>query len=127
MLLETEVCIGDRHRAGVALLEVSQPRAPCFKLAIKMGTPNAIQLCLHSAMTGFYFRVIEEGMVEAGDTIECEFVNHAAPTVDDVHRLYFLDKEIVEGLRKASRCATLEAGSAKVFAARLEKLDVSLD
>ena len=119
MAAPTRRSIGDRYRAGGALLEVPQPRAPCFKFAIKIGTP--------SAMIGFYFRVIVAGMIEAGDTVECEFVNHAALTVDDVHRLYFLDKENVEGLRKASRCATLEAGWAKVFAARLETRGVSLD
>jgi MOSC domain-containing protein YiiM len=124
-MLETEVRIGDHYRAGEVVLEVSQPRAPCFKFAIKMGTPSAIRLYLQSAMTGFYFRVIEEGMIAAGDTIERVFVNQGAPTVDDVHRLYFLDKANVEGLKNASRCAALEAGWTKVFAARLEKLGVS--
>jgi MOSC domain-containing protein YiiM len=92
-----------------------------------MGTPSAIRLCLQSAMTGFYFRVIQEGMIEAGVNIVCEFVNQSAPTVDDVHRLYFLDKDNVEGLKKASRCSALEAGWTKSFAARLEKLGVSPD
>ena len=95
-MLETEVRIGDRYRAGEVVLGVSQPRAPCFKFAIKMGTPSAIRLCLHSAMTGFYFCVIDEGMIAAGDAIECGFINHGAPTVDDVHRLFFLDKDNVE-------------------------------
>lgn len=112
-MLETAVRIGDRYRMGEAVLEVSQPRAPCFKFAIKMGTPSAIRLCLPSAMTGFYFRVIQEGMIEAGVNIVCEFVNQSAPTVDDVHRLYFLDKDNVKGLKKASRCSALEAGWTK--------------
>jgi MOSC domain-containing protein YiiM len=78
-------------------------------------------------MTGFYFCVIDEGMIAAGDAIECGFINHGAPTVDDVHRLFFLDKDNVEGLKRASRCATLEAGWTKAFAVRLEKLGVSPD
>ncbi len=126
-MLETEVRIGDRYRMGEAVLEVSQPRAPCFKFAIKMGTPSAIRLYLQSAMTGFYFRVIEEGMLAAGDAIERVFENHDASTVDDVHRLFFLDKDNVEGLKRASHCATLQAGWTKAFAARLEKLGVSPD
>ena len=126
-MLEMEVRIGDRYRVGEVLFEVSQPRAPCHKFAIKMGTPMAIRLCLASAMTRFYFRVIQEGMIEAGDTIVREFANHGAPTVEDVHTLYFLDKDNVEGLKQASRCDALEDGWRRGFATRLKALDVNPD
>lgn len=126
-MLEMDIRIGDRYRAGDAVFEVSQPRSPCMKFAIKMGTPMAIRLCLASAMTGFYFRVIHEGMIEAGDAIDREFANTGAPTVEDVHTLFFLDKDNVEGLKQAARCDALEDGWRRGFAMRLKDLGVTLD
>lgn len=68
-LAEDEVRIGDRFRAGTALFEVSQPRLPCFKLAARSGAPAIARPMLKSGRTGWYLRVIEEGVVEAGDAI----------------------------------------------------------
>lgn len=69
-LLEDTVRIGDRFRIGSALLEVSQPRFPCFKLGIRMGDSGFVKGFLQSRRLGFYLRVIEEGAVCAGDAIE---------------------------------------------------------
>jgi MOSC domain-containing protein YiiM len=126
-LLEAEVRIVDRYRIGEAVLEVSQPRSPCLKFAIKMGTSMAVRLCLASAMTGFYFRVAREGVIEAGDAIERDFSNPDAPTVEDVHTLFYLDKDNVDGLKRASRCVALEDGWRRSFAARLKTLGVTPD
>jgi len=68
-LPETEVRIGDVYRVGSALLQVSQPRSPCFKLALHMGRPDFPAAFLASGRTGFYLRVLEEGDVGAGDSI----------------------------------------------------------
>ena len=68
-LLEADVLIGDRFRMGTALLEVSQPRVPCFKLGIRMGDPGFLKPFLRSGRLGFYLRVVEEGDLAAGDTI----------------------------------------------------------
>jgi len=57
-LFESDVHIGDRYRVGEVVLEVSQPRSPCYKFAIKMETAKALSLCINSAKTGFYFRVL---------------------------------------------------------------------
>ena len=67
---EAEVRIGDAYRIGTALLQVSQPRSPCFKLAMKMEMPTFPRMFLAAGRTGFYFRVLEEGEVGAGDAIE---------------------------------------------------------
>ena len=69
---EDDVHIGDRFRVGTALLEVSQPRVPCYKLAIRMGDGAFARPFLASGRTGFYLRVVEEGDVAAGDAIERE-------------------------------------------------------
>lgn len=69
-LLEREVGIGDVFRVGSATLQVSQPRSPCFKLGIRMGDPTFVRRFLQSGRPGFYFRVVEEGSIGAGDTLE---------------------------------------------------------
>ncbi len=68
-LPETEVRIDDVYRVGSALLQVSQPRSPCFKLALRMGRPDFPAAFLASGRTGFYLRVLEEGEVGAGDAV----------------------------------------------------------
>ena len=121
-MLETEVRIGNRYRIGTALLEVSQPRSPCYKFAIKMGTAEALAVCVNSALTGFYLRVLEEGEIGAGDTIELDRAQTDAPTVDEIHRLYFLDRRNIDQLRRAVNCEQLADAFRDVFRARLEEL-----
>src|SRR5262245_11598118 len=69
-LTEDLARLGDHYRVGSALLEVTQPRYPCFKLGIKMGDPHFPRRFLASGRTGYYLRVLEEGEVSAGDTVE---------------------------------------------------------
>ncbi len=68
-LLENDVWIGDRLQIGSSLLEVSEPRQPCYKFNAKMGYAHAVKHMVQSGYTGFYLRVIETGMLQAGDTI----------------------------------------------------------
>src|SRR6266567_3942653 len=63
------VCIGDRYRIGSALFEVTQPRVTCYRVGIRMNEPRMPALLTSSGLPGFYFRVLEEGEVEAGDEI----------------------------------------------------------
>ena len=69
-LLEDSTHIGDQLRIGTALLEVTQPRMPCFKLGVRMRMPSFPKWFLKSGRLGFYLRVLEEGEIGAGDTIE---------------------------------------------------------
>ncbi len=121
-LLEAQVRIGDRYRIGAVLLEVSQPRSPCYKFAIKMGTAEALAVCINSARTGFYLRVLHEGEIRAGDAIELDYANTDAPTVQEIHRLYYLDRRNFEALERAAHCDLLASGFKDEFRARLEKL-----
>ena len=68
-LADAEVCIGDRYRIGGALFEVTQPRVTCYRLGIRMNEPEMAALLVKHGRPGFYFRVLEEGEVEAGDEI----------------------------------------------------------
>jgi MOSC domain-containing protein YiiM len=68
-LLESEVWIGDRLTIGSVLLEVTEPRTPCFKFNVKMRMSHAAKLMLQSGYSGFYLRVVQEGSMQAGDAI----------------------------------------------------------
>ena len=69
-LVETTVCIGDVYRIGGAVIQVSQPRVPCYKLADKLGIPGFEKTFLRANRSGFYARVLEEGALEAADPIQ---------------------------------------------------------
>jgi MOSC domain-containing protein YiiM len=83
-LLEEDVRIGDQLQVGEALLEVTQPRVPCFKLGIKMGDQHFLRRFLESGRSGFYCRVLCEGTVEAGQQIELIYRDTAMPAIADV-------------------------------------------
>jgi len=121
-LLESDVHIGDRYRVGKVVFEVSEPRSPCYKFAIKMGTAESLSVCINSAKTGFYFRVLSEGVVQSGDLIEIDYSNDTAPTVEEVHSLYYLDKQNIDGLTRAAQCNSLAKGWRDEFENRISKL-----
>src|SRR4051812_26778863 len=68
-LPDEAVCIGDRYQIGTALFEVTQPRVTCYRVGIRMNEPRMPALLTSSGRPGFYFRVLEEGVVGAGDEI----------------------------------------------------------
>lgn len=69
-LVESEACIGDRYRLGSALVEISQGRQPCWKLGHRFGVATVPATVVTTRRSGWYYRVIEEGAVAAGDTLE---------------------------------------------------------
>src|SRR5580658_1015443 len=69
-ITEETVSIGDQFRVGSAVLQVTQPRMPCFKLGIRFGRPDMVKRFWQSGRSGIYFAVVEEGDVAAGDPIE---------------------------------------------------------
>ena len=100
-LFETEVHIGDKFRAGTAELMVTQPRMPCYKLGIRFGRTDIIRRFLVSERTGFYFSVLKEGEVGAGDEIELLERNASGVRVVDVTRLYSSERENIDLMRRA--------------------------
>lgn len=80
-LLEDDVNVGDVFRVGTAVLQVTTPRSPCFKLGAKVGSPRFIKTFLESRRLGFYLAVLEEGEVGAGDLIRRVAVDPAGLTV----------------------------------------------
>ena len=106
-LLEETVHIGDVFRIGEALVEVSQPRVPCFKLGIKMGDPQIVKPFLASKRVGFYVRVLEEGEVGAGDAIERMKVGDGGMTVKEIVHLRHFDNTNTEAAEKAASLPAL--------------------
>lgn len=102
-LAEDAVHIGDRYRIGSALLQVTQPRMPCYKLGIRFGRPDMVKRFWQSGRSGIYFSVVKEGDVGAGDGIEREAAGPEGVSIRDVVRLYRGDEQSQELLERALR------------------------
>jgi MOSC domain-containing protein YiiM len=98
---EETVCIGDEFLVGSARVIVTEPRFPCFKLGIRFNRPDMENLFLKSQRTGFYFGVVEEGMVRSGDYLERILKHPDGLRIGDVTRLYTTDKRNKVLLQKA--------------------------
>ncbi len=102
---EDTLCIGDRLRVGSAVLTVTQPRMPCYKLALRFDRDDMIKRFLTSRRSGFYFSVIEEGEVRAGSEVEILSRDPHRVTVLDIMRLYLgqtRDQELLQRARNVS-------------------------
>ncbi len=84
---DREILIGDIYRVGGALLQVTQPRVPCFKLGIRMNDPMFPAKFMKSGRYGFYLRVLEEGSVKAGDSIELVEKSDSAMSVWEIMQI----------------------------------------
>ena len=87
-LTEDTLCIGDRLKVGAAVLMVTQPRMPCYKLALRFGREDMIKHFLASQRSGFYLSVIEEGEVHAGSKVEILSRDPHRVAIADIARLY---------------------------------------
>ena len=121
-LLESELNIGNKFQVGSAIVMVSEPRLPCYKLGIKFDRPDIIKKFLASERTGFYFAVLQEGEVGAGDQIELIETSKDTVKVSDITRLYSSEKHNTGLLRRAIEVETLPDGWKSYFQHRLEKL-----
>ena len=106
-LLEGAVNIGDRFRVGSAEFVVTQPRMPCYKLGVRFGRPEIVKRFLQSGRSGFYFSVMEEGQVTAGDSVERITRDEHDVTVTDIVNLYRADETNQDLLRRASELHAL--------------------
>jgi MOSC domain-containing protein YiiM len=120
-LLEDGVYIGDRFRIGETEVTVTEPRMPCYKLGIKFGRADIIKRFLASRRTGFYFAVMGEGMVGAGDDVELIGREQQEVSVADITRLYAFDKDDVKSLRRAIQVEALPQSWKGYFQHQLEK------
>ncbi|GAB4382587.1 MAG: MOSC domain-containing protein [Phycisphaerales bacterium] len=106
---EREVWIGDRFRVGSALIEASEPRMPCWKLALRWKREDVVQRFLDSRRCGVYWRIIEPGEVEAGDVFRMLDRRGNGLSVRDVVDVYVEPLKHREQLERALACASLSA------------------
>jgi MOSC domain-containing protein YiiM len=121
-LFESELNIGDKFRVGSAVVMVTEPRMPCYKLGIKFGRSDIVKRFLASERTGFYFAVLQESEVGVGDPIEVIEESQRNVRVSDITLLYTREKRNVGLLRRAIEVEALPESWKSYFRHRLEKL-----
>ena len=120
-LLDSEVCVGDRYRIGDAIFEVTQPRVTCYRVGIRMNEPRMPALLVAHHRPGFYFRVLQEGEVGAGDDIVKITDGPERMSVADVDALLYLPGPSREQLQRALRIPALSKGWQGSFQAMLQQ------
>jgi MOSC domain-containing protein YiiM len=106
-LNEEAVYIGDRFAIGEAEVLVSEPRMPCYKLGLKFGRSDMVKRFLASRRTGFYFAVLRNGMVRAGDSVALIGREQEEISVADITRLYAFEKNNLTKMRRAMNVESL--------------------
>ena len=120
-LFEEAVYIGDKFRIGETEVMVTEPRMPCYKLGIKFGRADIIKRFLASRRTGFYFAVVREGIVSAGDAAELVGREQQEISVVDITRLYAFEKNDLKNLRRAIEVEALPENWKGYFRHHLDK------
>jgi MOSC domain-containing protein YiiM len=121
-LLEDELCVGDVFRLGEALLQVTEARIPCVKTAIRHGVDDMPLQLQKTGYTGFYFRVLQEGHVEAGQTLELVERHPLGVKVSYLNQIRYHDRDNVEGLRRILEVNELSGAWRVSLQKRLDKL-----
>src|SRR5262250_2494903 len=117
---DDEVCIGDRYRIGQALFEITQPRVTCYRVGMRMDEPQMAALLTSSGKPGFYFRVLQEGEIEAGDEIVKVADGPERMTVAEINALLYLPGHSRQQLERALRIPALSPGWRTSFEALLQ-------
>ena len=118
---DDEVCIGDRYQVGTAVFEVTQPRVTCYRVGIRMNDPRIPALLVSHRRPGFYFRVLQEGDVQAGDEILKLASGPEQMTVGEVDGLLYLPGHARQQLLRALRIPALSPGWQASFRALLNE------
>jgi ferredoxin-NADP reductase/MOSC domain-containing protein YiiM len=118
-LPDAEVYIGDHYRIGDALFEVTQPRVTCYRVGIRMNEPDMPALLVKHGRPGFYFRVLDEGQVEAGDEITRVASGPERMSVFEINALLYLPGHPRDQLERALRIPALGVGWRRSFEALL--------
>ena len=118
-LPDDAVCIGDRYQIGSALFEVSQPRVTCYRVGIRMNEPRMPALLTSSGRPGFYFRVLREGDVGAGDEVVKVGEATERMTVAEINALLYSPNHARDRLERALRIDALSPGWRGSFEALL--------
>ncbi len=113
---ETQVMVGDIYKIGEALVQVTQPREPCFKFGVKFGSQNVISQFINHGFSGTYVRVIEEGLVESNDTVKLHHRLNTNLSVAQLYNLIFSKEKDKDLLYTAITCDALPQSKRDKFA-----------
>jgi MOSC domain-containing protein YiiM/ferredoxin-NADP reductase/ferredoxin len=119
-LADDEVFIGDRYRIGTAVFEVTQPRVTCYRLGIRMNNPEMAALVVSHGRPGFYFRVITEGEVGAGDEIHKIAEGPGRISIAEADSLLYRANHDLDRIAIAARIPALSPGWKGSFEAFLQ-------
>ena len=120
--LETDVCVGDVFRAGGATVQVSQPRMPCGKLAGKNGERMLARWISETGYTGFYMRVLSEGLVAAGDTLDIVERHPDRISITDVNGVIYGRSRDLALVERLAGLPEFAAEGRALFAERARRL-----
>ncbi|MDO7907384.1 MOSC domain-containing protein [Paenibacillus sp. JX-17] len=124
---EEQVCIGDVYRLGSAIVQLSQPRQPCFKLGVRYNFKELPVLFQQSGYTGYYYRVLEAGTFQSG----CELVLLERPedsmTVMQANRIMYHRKQDAEAIRQLLGIQALSVSWKQQLQKRLDSLETLAD
>lgn len=109
-LWEEDLRVGDRLRIGTTLLEITQPRQPCFKLGIRFGRKDVIKMFRASGRSGFYARVLEEGTLQAGDNITWTPVATPSVSIKELNEMMRGERKDRELFERALQAPGLPEG-----------------
>lgn len=125
---ETDVCIGDVFQLGKAIVQISQPRQPCFKLSLKYGLPEIPIKMQESGFTGFYFRVLQEGSVSPSDRLSRLTAHPIGITVAYANQIMHHDKLNHKAVRRILEVDALSVNWRNTFLKRLDgrEMDATL-
>jgi MOSC domain-containing protein YiiM len=114
-MAEEDLCIGDIYLIGTAAVQVSQPRQPCRTLAARYGREDLVKLVVDSGRTGFYFKVIKEGRVQAGDEVALAERDKRGVTVAYANEIFHHDRKNRAGIEKVLSVPSLSESWQKSF------------
>ena len=120
-ILEEDMHIGDRLRIGTAIVRVSQPRMPCYKLGLRFGRDDMVKRFLESRRTGLYVAVEQEGDVEAGENFALLSRDDHGVTIADFLRAYAFERDDFETIRRLVNVSFLSADWRSHFEAQLTR------
>ena len=114
-LADADVCIGDRYQIGTAIFEVTQPRVTCYRVGIRTNEPRMALLLTSSGRPGFYFRVLQEGEIGAGDAITRLATGPERMSVTQVNALLYSSEHPKDELERALKHSRALVRMALVF------------
>lgn len=123
-MLEDQICIGDIFQFGEAVVQVSQPRQPCYKIAARYDVKELPAWVQETGYTGYYLRVLQEGWVTPEDTLMLQQHHAAGVTIQYANQIMFHDKNNAAGIQTILDVAELSSSWRDTFTKRLSSLSI---